>query len=154
MRKNLQEKLKISSIKHSLQDELIMLKPRILSTLIPTLIIGVVAGVIPQISLAKPVTTISVLPIEAPCFCGSHGGGFEALYNGKNISVNFSYNPNPANPIKYPVTVLKNNKPLEGWDSLLCSLSDEKCPIAGYKINVSGRWANKMSFDAYSISIK
>jgi hypothetical protein len=105
-------------------------------------------------SQAQTVSTISVLAGEDPCPCGSHGGGFEAIYNKRKISVNFSYNPNPANPVKHPIIVLRNNKPINEWDSLLCSYGGEKCPIAGSKITVSGNWETKTTFDAYKISIK
>jgi len=131
-----------------------MLNSQTLSTLIPAVVAGVIAGGSPNISIAEPITTISVLPKKDPCVCGSHGGGFEAIYNGKKISINFAYNPNPANPIEHPLIVIKNNKPFQGWDSLLCSLSNESCPVAGSKITVSGRWETKTSFEAYTISLR
>ena len=127
-----------------------MSKSQIFSALLP----AVIAGGTPNISIAEAVTTISVLPTKDPCLCGSHGGGFEAIYNGKKISISFSYNPNPANPIEHPLIVLKDKMPFQGWDSMLCSLSDEKCPVAGTKVTLSGRWESKSSFDAYKIYLK
>jgi hypothetical protein len=99
-------------------------------------------------------TTISVLASDEPCGCGSHGGTFEALYDNRKISIDFSYNPTLANPVKHPIIVLKNNESVKDWSSLICSFSDNKCPIAGSKVIVFGRWENKKSFEAYKIWIK
>jgi hypothetical protein len=131
-----------------------MSKYQIFSTLVPALITGIVVAGSLTISQAESAVTISVLASGDPCPCGSHGGGFEALYDTRKISINFSHNQNPANPVKHPIIVLKNNKNIKGWDSLICSYGSDKCPLAGSKITVSGRWKNKTSFEAYKIWIK
>src|ERR1039457_2051193 len=131
-----------------------MLKSQIFSMLVPALIAGIVVAGSPNISQADSATTIFVLASEDPCPCGSHGGGFDTLYDSRKISINFSYNPNPANPVKHPLTVLKNNEPIKDWDSLLRSIGSQKCPVGGSKIKVSGRWRDKKSFEAYKIWIK
>lgn len=131
-----------------------MSKSRILAVAIPVLIGGIFLGGTSGISQAEPAVTISVLVSGDPCPCGSHGGGFEALYDTRKIFIDFSHNPTTANPVKHPLMVLKNNKPIKDWDSLLCSIGSQKCPIAGSKIMVSGRWKNKTSFEAYKIWIK
>jgi hypothetical protein len=131
-----------------------MFKSQIFTVFALALISGMVLGVGPLLSHAGATTaTISVLASEEPCGCGSHGGTFEALYDNRKISIDFSFNPTPANPVEHPIIVLKNNEPVKDWSSLICSLSN-KCPIAGKKVMVLGRWINKKSFEAYKIWIK
>jgi len=103
--------------------------------------------------LAENTTTISVL-VSGECRCGSHGGSLDATYDGKKVSIDFYHNPTPANPVEHPIIVLKNNELVEGWDSLLCSIGSDICPIVGYKVAALGRWTNSESFDAYKIWIK
>ena len=131
-----------------------MLKSKVSIFSVPSLITGILLGVSSGLSQAENLTTISVVGRGDPCYCGSHGGGFDATYNNRKISISFGFNPTPANPVKHPIVVLKNNKPVESWDSILCSFGDEKCPIAGSKIEVYGRWYDKTSFDAYKIWLK
>jgi hypothetical protein len=97
---------------------------------------------------------LSVQVSGDPCPCGSHGGGFEATYDTRKISIEFSHSPNTSNPVEHPIMVFKNNEPFKDWYSLLCSIGSGKCPIAGSKITVSGQWKNKTSFEAYKIWIK
>jgi len=35
-------------------------------------------------------------------WCGTHQGEFEAMYQGRKITIEFLYNPNPANPVAHP----------------------------------------------------
>lgn len=118
------------------------------------LMVGLIGVSNSNISAAKSVVTISVTATADPCPCGSHGGGFEALYGGKKITVDFSHNSTRANPARNPIRVIKDGQPIKAWDSLLCSSGDDKCPIAGAQITVSGRWKNKTLFDAHHISVK
>ena len=123
-----------------------MLKVNFFPTLIQAMIAGIVVAGSPCIAQAESVTTISVQASGDPCPCGSHAGGFDALYGNRKIFINFSYNPNPANPVEHPVK-------LEPTKLGVCSDANEKCPIADSTIMVSGRWQNKTSFEAYRIEL-
>jgi hypothetical protein len=131
-----------------------MFKSKIVTVFALAMISGIVLGGSPLLSHAGATTTISVLSSSEPCGCGSHGGTFEALYDNRKISIDFSFNPTPANPVEHPIIVLKNNEPVKDWSSLICSLISDKCPIAGKKVKVFGRWINKKTFEAYKIWIK
>lgn len=133
-----------------------MLKPQTFSNFVPVLIAGIVVAGNPTISKSESTTTtisVVVLPGEDSCSCGSHMGSFKAMYNNKRISIGFSYSPNPANPIKHPIVVMKNNKPIKNWDSLLCSPNCSS--INGSKITVYGRWRKfeGSDFEAYKIDL-
>ena len=103
---------------------------------------------------ANPPATISVLASEESCFCGSHKGSFNAIYENRKIKVDFSYNPTKANPVDHPLTVRNNNKNIENWDALLCTSGNNTCPASGVKMNIYGRWKNDAIFEAYNISIE
>ena len=124
-----------------------MLKFHFFPSFINVIIVGIVVISSPCIAETESITTISIKAREEPCPCGSHAGGFDALYGSRKIFVNFSYNPNPANPIEHPVIVEPANL------GVVCGGANEKCPIAGSKIMVSGRWKDKTSFEAYRIEL-
>lgn len=69
----------------------------------------------------------------------------------KKIFIAFQHSPNSANPVQHPVVVLKNGIPVREWDSLICSMPDEICPLKGKQITVSGRWEDEASFSAYTV---
>lgn len=125
-----------------------MLKSKVSISFVSALITGVLLGISLGLAKAENITTISVVGRGESCPCGSHGSAFYATYNGKKIAIFLNYNPTPANPVHHPIVVMKNNKPLESLD-LFCSRYDEKCPIDGSKIKVSGRWSDETSFDGY-----
>lgn len=83
--------------------------------------------------------------------CGSHQGYFDAVYEGRKISVDFYHSPNPANPVEHPVKVFKGKKMVEDWSSLICTAPGDPVPLAGKKVSVEGRWVNKTTFEAYKV---
>jgi hypothetical protein len=101
----------------------------------------------------SPNTAISVvvLPGEDSCSCGSHMGGLNARYENRKISIGFSHSPNPANPVKHPIVVIKDNRPVRSWDSLICSSSCSA--ISGSRATIYGRWRkfDGFDFEAYKI---
>ena len=74
------------------------------------------------------------------------------MYKNKKISISFSFNPTPANPVKHPVVVMQNNKQVEHWDSLICS---SNCgAISGSTVAIYGRWEkSECCFEAYRIEL-
>lgn len=104
--------------------------------------------------LAAATSLEVVIPKNEPCPCGSHAGGFDALYQGKQITINFEHSPTAANPVQHPVTVHQQDKLVKEWDSLICSMPGEGCPIAGKQVTVTGQWEDGSSFVAYHVTIQ
>ena len=106
-------------------------------------------------SAAKVTKTESItVVVGSDCACGSHAGSFDTTYKGKNISVDFYFNSNPANPIKNPTRIFKGNKEIKDWDSILCPMPGQsKVSLSGKKVVVDGNFKDKTSFEAYQIHV-
>ena len=103
--------------------------------------------------LAADTSLVVVITKNEPCPCGSHAGGFDALYQGKQITINFQHSPSSANPVQHPVTVHQQDRLVKEWDALICSLPGETCPIAGKQVTVTGKWEDKNAFVAHRVII-
>ena len=84
--------------------------------------------------------------------CGSHGGSFDATYEGRKIEIEFSYNSTPANPVVHPVKVYDGNTEAKNWDHFICMVGGPS-PLSGKAATVEGRWSGKNTFEAYRIYI-
>lgn len=102
--------------------------------------------------------TITAVVRDTPCWCGNHAGSFEAVYQNRNLTVNYSFNPNSANPIAHPVTVTAGENRVTHWDALLCSSrldggNSDTCPLANQRLEINGYWVDRSSFAAQSVAI-
>jgi hypothetical protein len=89
---------------------------------------------------AEKVQSIKVTPISRAneLNCGSKDGSIEAIYEGNNIEIIF----------KYPVRVIKGNKPVKDWFDYVCANTRRPAKLAGKKVLVQGRWHKNTLFEA------
>lgn len=103
------------------------------------------------LSATQPVldgfNTLSVI-IGNECYCGSHGGSFDATYNGKSITVSVSYNVTEANPVSHPLVISQKGHVTNDFSLLPCQSGENKCPDAGSMVQVTGNWTGTSDFEA------
>jgi hypothetical protein len=111
--------------------------------------------VTPQ-SFAKTEKTQSIkVVIGSNCYCGSHYGECDAVYNGKKISIDFKHNSNKANPYKHPIRVIRGKSEVKDWEELMCPSTPRpsKVKLTGSEVTIKGQLKNKTTFEAYEIYI-
>lgn len=100
---------------------------------------------LPAISDAQGRDKVSItVTVGQHCACGNHMGSCDAEYVNDKIEVTWHY----------PTRILKGNKSVEDWYSVVCPTSSQSpsvSSLSGTKIKIVGYWVEKNSFEAYEV---
>jgi hypothetical protein len=103
---------------------------------------------LPAISDAQERDKVSIIVIVGHnCSCGNHTGSCDGEYMKDKIKVTWHY----------PTRILKGNKSVEDWYSVVCPTSGQSqgvSSLSGKKVKIAGYWMEKNSFAAFEVILE